>query len=535
MTVGEQLRASASPSALTLRAGQSARVTVTVDHTGTIVDQFQLRVVGLDATWYELTAAQVSLFPRETGTLGVLVHVPNTTAIEARLYRAQLVVASMHDPSRQAIVPLTIEVPLERQLELELRPERVTTRGRARYVAHLQNLGNAEQVVDLLFQDPELALEAELEQQRVALAPGAAALVELRVQPRRWRFIGVPRYHPFCLALLDPAEPTAEPLGGVGGMLVHRPPFAFAAGVMRLLQGCFSLFLVLTIASAVLIWLLGSPGQRVESDEPAVAANAGGSATPEPEVVDDLPPELAGAAPAGTGAGALAQAAGAPAAAAGGGPVGRPAAPAGGPVPQPGVSTGANGPAALPVAAAKPSPAPLGPLPVIVNFEVRSPPDAAPGVLQLIWEVQNTDEVTIGGVALPASGNVFLQGLQQGEIELVARNRAGVTRRSVGVLVLRAPEILAFDGTTELAQAGQPATLTWQIVRAERARLFGPDLDPLGQIVEPAQGTLQVTPQRDAVYTLVAENALGRVQEELPIRVIVPAATFQPTVLPTGT
>jgi hypothetical protein len=304
-------------------------------------------------------------------------------------------------------------------------------------------------------------------------------------------------------------------------MLVHRPPFAFAAGVVRFLQGFATLFLVLAVTMAVLVWILGAPGQRTEPEpEQPVAASAGEQPTPEPEAIEDLPPELAGAAPAGAGAGALAQAAGAS-----GGPAAAGGAPAAGLQPNGGPAAGGG---ALPQAAAKPTTAPaaLGPLPVIVNFEVRSPADAAPGVLQLIWDVQNTDGVTIGGVALPSSGNVFVQGLQQGEIELVARNRAGVTRRSVGVLVLRPPEILDFQGTTEIAQAGQPATLNWRIGRAERARMYGPDLDPLGQTVEATEGTLQVRPARDAVYTLVAENALGRVQEDLPVRVVEPAPTL---------
>ena len=95
----------------------------------------------------------------------------------------------------------------------------------------------------------------------------------------------------------------------------------------------------------------------------------------------------------------------------------------------------------------------------------------------------------------------------------------------MGVLVLRPPEILDFQGTAEIGQADQPATLAWRIGRAERARLFGPDLDPDGQLVDATEGSIQVKPARDAVYTLSAENAIGRVQELLPVRVLQPAAS----------
>jgi hypothetical protein len=121
-------------------------------------------------------------------------------------------------------------------------------------------------------------------------------------------------------------------------------------------------------------------------------------------------------------------------------------------------------------------------------------------------------------------------------VELVARNAAGTARRSVGVLVLRPPEIRQFTVTPPTTDAGQLVTLAWEAVRAESVRVFGPDLEPTGVVVDPLLGSLQVRPMQTATYTLRAENALGRVEEALPVSVgsvstpAAPAPT--PTTLP---
>jgi hypothetical protein len=509
MTLGEQLRAVASPSTLTLRAGQSAHVAVTMDNRSPIVDQFELRVAGLDTAWFDVETARISLFPGESGSFTVTVHPPTATPVLAGPYAAQLIVTSGHDPSSQAIVGLRIEVPLEQRIDIDLRPGRVVTRGSARFSASLTNRGNAEQLLDLRVVDADLALHCRLDQDRVAIAAGSTIELGLRVQPRKRPFFGIPKYHPFGLEVADPAEPAGSALASADATLVYRPRLAFAASVVRVIRSLATLLLVVLIGLAVIVWTLGAPGERLVDDQ-----QARGEAANQDTAAAAAAPENASV-PGGGALGMAATAAG-PAGAAAGGP-------------------GSNAAGGAQQAAPPAIPAPLatttavvGPPPVIVTFEVRAPADLPAGQIQLVWEVKNADEVTIGGVSLPPAGTVQVQGLQQGEVELVARNQSGIARRSVGVVVLRPPEVLEFGGTTEIAQAGQAATLNWRLARAERARLFGPDLDPLGQNVDANEGTLQVRPTSDALYTLVAENAYGRVQEILPLHVVQPAASPTP-------
>src|SRR5439155_3405354 len=137
----------------------------------------------------------------------------------------------------------------------------------------------------------------------------------------------------------------------------------------------------------------------------------------------------------------------------------------------------------------------------IVSFDVAMPPDGTPpGFIKLSWDTRNVTQVTVGGAALPSSGTALVQGFQGGEVELVARNAAGETRRSVGLLILHPPEIVDFTATPPSVEAGQLVTLAWRVTRAESLRLIGPDLEPAGVVLDPTDGSLQVRPPPGSTY-----------------------------------
>jgi hypothetical protein len=518
-----RVRASATPAALQLGQGQQAFVIVTVENRAPVVDQFALVVEGLGAEFFDVRLDHVSLFPGEAGELTLEVRLPADQFVPAGSRIVTLRVVSRYDPLVEAVIRLPLEVETVQRMSLELRPAQVSTRSVGRFHAYVSNLGNAEQVLDLAIGDPQAGLHTWLSRDRLAVAPGEVADVEIRLRPRRRPLHGFAQYYPFGVVLGAP-DAAADALPTASGVLVYRPPLGWLGATLAHARTALLGLLVLLVALAIIIWMLGAPGER-PADQPVVAQA--------PDISEAVPSAAADNASGALGVAAATSAQAGPGqgTAAVGGP-GQGTAAVGGPS---GISLG--GTASAPPAPLVPL-APISPPPVIVSFDVSSPPDgAAPGLLQLSWEVRNVEQVTVGGAALPAVGSAFVQGLQEGEVELVARNAAGEARRSVGLLVLHPPEIVEFSATPPTVDSGQLVTLAWRVSRAETLRIFGPDLDPVGEVVDPILGTLQVRPVRAATYTLRADNALGRAQEALPVAVSgaptsptpQPAATAAPT------
>jgi hypothetical protein len=214
----------------------------------------------------------------------------------------------------------------------------------------------------------------------------------------------------------------------------------------------------LALAAALLIWFLAAPGrrgaliERLPVAKPIVAAV---------ETALNLPEKVA------TGAGAEATAGG-----------------AGGEAPQ------------------------------IKKFELVTPSTAGGTDYALVWQVEGADQVKIAGAEQPNpnSGTLRLDKLQNSEYVLEA-TRGGVTvNQSVGIVILRPPDIQDLAVTPDTIGPGQSAKLRWKSARGDRANIGD-------QTVDPDVGSLDVSPTTTTTFTLVVENELGRTERSVQLRV----------------
>jgi hypothetical protein len=182
------------------------------------------------------------------------------------------------------------------------------------------------------------------------------------------------------------------------------------------------------------------------------------------------------------------------------------------PVPQPTVAADVPTTSA-PAAAAPPPGAPPRPAPPTINrFEVTVPSDGARGEFVLSWDVRDAKDVKVAGRSQPPTGTQRIQDLEDSEYLLEATNDGGTVRKSVGIIVLRPPEIQDLSASVDSIDPGGSATLTWKVRRGERA-----DID--GQAVDAGSGTLDVRPTATHVYVLTAENEMGRSVKRVAVRV----------------
>ena len=91
-----------------LAAGETGVVRVTLTNLGAVVDAFDLSIRNLDPSWYDLTPARLSLFPRAQGIATMLLHPPVAARAHAGEYNFDVVATSRDANSEFDSLPLRI-------------------------------------------------------------------------------------------------------------------------------------------------------------------------------------------------------------------------------------------------------------------------------------------------------------------------------------------------------------------------------------------------------------------------------------------
>src|SRR5262249_5642706 len=149
------------------------------------------------------------------------------------------------------------------QLGLKLTPQIVNTRGTARYVATITNSGINSQVLDVHVADPDQALIARCEPDRINVGPLQTRKVRLAVRPRRRPLVAPPTTYNFTVQAVptDAASPDlTAPLLGAPGPLTYAAPLAFLAPLPPRLRALFLALAALALLLALLALLLSQPG-----------------------------------------------------------------------------------------------------------------------------------------------------------------------------------------------------------------------------------------------------------------------------------
>jgi hypothetical protein len=151
----------------------------------------------------------------------------------------------------------------------------------------------------------------------------------------------------------------------------------------------------------------------------------------------------------------------------------------------------------------------LGPL-RILKFDWATQND---GVLAVTWEVTNALTVTLNSEIVPLLGTRPVDSSSDRAMTLTATNGKDTASRSLGVLLLRPPEITVFKAEPPQVRPGEGVVLSWEVLRADE--LF---LD--GNRVSGPNGSVSLQPQQPEQHTLVARNNFGQSQTTVNINVV---------------
>jgi hypothetical protein len=255
-----------------LAAGGTATTTATVRNQGTIVDQYRVTVEGLDAAWWDVVPAAVSLFPGDEATVTLNLHPP--AGALAGDHPWQLRAASVDDPARAASCPGTLTVGVAGGLLLALNPSLVTGRS-GRYAVQLTNKANSEVRLTLAGVDAEEGLEYSFEPPVLSVPAYGSSEAGLVVRPRSRPWSGAVRSFPFTVRALP--EEAEEPAAEADGELQYKPllgQVAIPTGRWRLLA--------LLIPVFALAWLLRPQAETTATPTPTVVAAATKAASVQP-------------------------------------------------------------------------------------------------------------------------------------------------------------------------------------------------------------------------------------------------------------
>ena len=263
--------ASLEPTRLTVTPGGQATLVVRVRNGGSIVDRFDIAVVGPLAAWATAQPASLSLFPGQEGQATIVVAPPRASLPRAGTYPYGVRVAPAANPSGATVEEGRATVEAFVELAAEIVPQTSRSRRVGRHQVVVENHGNAPVEVVVGAADPDRLLSFGVEPDRLAIGPGEQAAAKVRATAGDTFMLGTKQTHPFSVEI---ASTAAKPIALRGALLQGPmlPSWLVPAGGLA----------VALIAAAVALPILA--GGR--DDDSASGPTASALVTPAPSTLE---------------------------------------------------------------------------------------------------------------------------------------------------------------------------------------------------------------------------------------------------------
>ena len=302
-----------------LAPGENAVVRLNMTNSGDVVDAFTVQVMGIEPSWFTLSASEVKLFPRQQATVTLQINPPQgSTRPLAGFYPFTVLVLSRDNPTTQATGQGMISLSAVGGLALDMQPRSIAGR-QGLYAVTLSNGSNSPRTTVLALSDPEEALqfnlgtpsvrEGEVTQADVFAAPtttgytngsyvtppafgastakgqgvleheielpaSSTVVVPVMVKPIKAVWTGKERPFPFTVGAHPPGvEWEASEAQTSEGQLAYRPIFAAWAGMPMAMRRALMIAIPLLVL-ALLLFLLLRPKETASLNAAAQTATA---------------------------------------------------------------------------------------------------------------------------------------------------------------------------------------------------------------------------------------------------------------------
>ena len=210
MAVG--LRIELSETALVAGPGGAATTRCTVYNASYIVDEYAVRIEGLDPSWIEAPPATSRIFPEATETLALVLKPPRTAGVAAGDYPFVVTATSADNPTLTASASgvLTVGPFVDWTLTLDS-PRQARGETEGAWTLKIANTGNARIEVAVSAADEPRQLAYAVEDPTSVVDPGAARTVRLVARPKKVR-LGAGAAHAIAVTATVTAVTPPAPL-----------------------------------------------------------------------------------------------------------------------------------------------------------------------------------------------------------------------------------------------------------------------------------------------------------------------------------
>jgi hypothetical protein len=216
------------PRLLPVEPGGQVSAQLRVRNTGSVVDQFNLQVLGDAQAWATIAPPTLSLFPGAEETATVTFEPPRSSQVPAGHMPFGVRVFSKEDPQGSVVEEGALDIAPFSDVFAELVPRTSRGRGGATHDLAIDNRGNATLNATISAGDPDRLLNFEVVPPGIVADAGTASFAKVRVRPRRRFWRGPSQTRPFNVLVESPGVASV----GVDGTMVQEsilPPWFMRA------------------------------------------------------------------------------------------------------------------------------------------------------------------------------------------------------------------------------------------------------------------------------------------------------------------
>ncbi|WP_435768432.1 COG1470 family protein [Nocardioides sp. SYSU DS0651] len=204
--------ASLESTAVQLDPGAEAVIPLQIRNNGSVVEGYDITVVGVPGAWATVEPAQVSLYPGTTTTATVTFRPPRSARTPAGEQRFGVVVTPRDNPHDAVVPEGVVEILPFLETTAELVPR--TSQGRrGRHQVAVDNRGNVPVNVLVRAHSDGDRLQLRVDPVGLVVPPGEARFTKIRAKSRRAIWRGQPVTHPFVVEVA-PEHSTPVELDG---------------------------------------------------------------------------------------------------------------------------------------------------------------------------------------------------------------------------------------------------------------------------------------------------------------------------------
>jgi hypothetical protein len=204
---------------LSVIPGETVQTTVTISNASDTINQYTIRVEGLDPDWYSLSISSAVLFPNDEDKLTLTFHPPGTEKVKSGLYDCHLLINCQEHPENSADIVLALEIKEIFDCNLEINPVQIIgRRGHYRITARNQS----ESIVTFQLEDTEHdpILQCCFFPENLSIPAGGSAESTLDVKLDWWHFLRRKRQYNFTVVA---REIGSNQFKTVSGQLFKAP------------------------------------------------------------------------------------------------------------------------------------------------------------------------------------------------------------------------------------------------------------------------------------------------------------------------